>query len=93
MRFVTPGLSSPRRMTGGSSESVTARLNFLRDRLRVVEHVDRPLLGAAGRRHLALGVLQVAHARADRRDAVLGDDEDASPSREAGVEALRRRRA
>ena len=29
MRFVTPGLSSPRRITGGSSESVTARLNFL----------------------------------------------------------------
>src|SRR5215218_5525638 len=50
-------------------------LELAPDRVRIVEHVDRSLLGAAGRGHLALGLLQVAHAGADLRDPVLGHDQ------------------
>ena len=74
MRFVTPGLS-------GAPDDVAAGV---RDRplelaphdIGLVEHEHRALLGAARRGHLALGLLEVAHAGADRRDAVLGDDEE-----------------
>ena len=83
MRFVTPGLSSPRRRTGGSSESVTARLNFLRivsgsSSSRTVPCSLPPVVDI-----LRVGLLQVAHARADGRDAVLGHDEDVLPARSA----------
>ena len=91
MRFVTPGLSSPRRRTGGSSESVTARLNFFRiaagsSSSRTVPCSVPPVVDI-----LRVGLLQVAHARADRGDPVLGHHEDALA--EARVEAPGRRRA
>ena len=58
-----PGLSGARRIS--LPESVTARLNFFSIVAGVVEHVDGALLGAARRRHLPLGLLQVHDARAD----------------------------
>ena len=78
-----PGLSGARTMS--VPESVTARLNFLHDRVRLVEHVDRALLARAGRRHLARRVLEVADARADPGIPRLRHHERLS---EAAVEAL-----
>ena len=78
-----PGLSSARTI---SVPGVGDRaLELLEDRVRLVEHVDRPLLGLAGRRHLARRVLEVADARADLGDADLGHDQRLA---EAAVEAL-----
>ena len=59
------------------------------DHARLVEHVHRSLLAGARRRHLAGGILQVHHARAHRRDAVLWNHQHLLPAAEAGVEAPR----
>ncbi len=71
--FVMPGLSAPRTDLGAGVGH--RALELAADRVGLVEHVDRALLGAARGRHLAVGLLQVAHARADRGDPVLGHDQ------------------
>ena len=59
---------------------------LLDDRLGLLVDVDGALGRPAGGRHLALGLLEVAHAGADRRDVALGDHEVLA---EALVERLR----
>ena len=63
IRFETPGLSSARRTS--RPESVTAERNFLRIDVGLVEHPDRALRRAAGRRHLPGRLLQVHDPGAD----------------------------
>jgi hypothetical protein len=82
MRFVIPGLSGPgdvRARVGHRPAELLAH-----DR-RLVEHQHRAVLAAARGRHLAVGRLQIHDPGSDRRDPVLGHDEDLP---EARVEAL-----
>src|SRR3712207_8022479 len=51
------------------------RSELLEDARRLLVDEDGALRRAAGGRHLLLGLLQVAHARADRRDVALGHDQ------------------
>ena len=74
IRFDTPGLSAAR--TTSRPESVTADSELLDDRRRLIEHVHRALLAAAGGRHLAVGELEVHDPRANRRIAALRHDQD-----------------
>ena len=82
IRFVTPGLSSPRRTS--RPESVTAERNFFRTVSRSSRSLHRSLRRAAGRRHLPLGVLQVHDPRAHLGIDALGQLERLA---EAAVEA------
>ena len=82
--FAMPGLSCARAdLAAGVGDRA---LELPADDVRIVVDVDRALLGATGRRHLAFGLLQVADARADRRDARLRHDQQLA---EALVEAPR----
>src|SRR3954447_16180783 len=61
-------------------------LELLDDARGLLVHIDRAPGRAAGGRHLLLGLLEVAHAGADRGDVALGDDQRLA---EALVEVLR----